>query len=287
MSVSLPSTLEISTTTLLEGQVGASYSQSLSASGGTPPYHWSITAGALPAGLSLSPAGVLSGTPTVSGSPSITFGVSDSGSPAQTTSTALILTIVPAATALAVTTTSLPNGDVSVAYPSTNLEAAGGTRPYSWSGTGLATGLSVSTLGLVSGTPTAGGTFDERFTVTDSSSPKLSAVADFSVKISQTVASGQPKIVTDALPRGQVGVAYQDVKLGASGGTSPYSWSATGLAPGLTLSSGVVSGTPTQAGTFAEKFTVTDSSSPAKTATATFSVTIASSRNRRRWRSSN
>jgi hypothetical protein len=53
----------ISTTTLPTAFLNASYSTSLAATGGTPPYTWSITAGALPAGVTLSTAGVISGTP--------------------------------------------------------------------------------------------------------------------------------------------------------------------------------------------------------------------------------
>jgi hypothetical protein len=87
--------LTISTSALPAGQVGVQYSTTLSATGGTPPVSWAQTGGALPAGLSLAAAtGVISGTPTapVSNS-SITFQVTDSGSPAQSKSATLGLTI--------------------------------------------------------------------------------------------------------------------------------------------------------------------------------------------------
>ncbi|MFZ1904252.1 MAG: putative Ig domain-containing protein [Steroidobacteraceae bacterium] len=86
--------LVISTTSLPGGQVGAAYSATLTATGGTSPYGWSITSGSLPAGLSLSSSGAISGTPTtaVSASP-ITFEVSDSENPAETKTANLSMTI--------------------------------------------------------------------------------------------------------------------------------------------------------------------------------------------------
>jgi Subtilase family/Putative Ig domain len=88
--------LVISTTSLADGQVGAAYSATLTATGGTSPYAWSITSGSLPAGLSLSSSGTISGTPTTAGSASPTFEVSDSESPAQTKTASLSMTIAAA-----------------------------------------------------------------------------------------------------------------------------------------------------------------------------------------------
>jgi hypothetical protein len=81
---SAPTALSISSAALSSGQVGSTYAVSLSASGGTPGYTWSIASGGLPAGLALSSAGVISGTPTASGSSTFTVAVKDSGSPVQT-----------------------------------------------------------------------------------------------------------------------------------------------------------------------------------------------------------
>lgn len=180
------------------------------------------------------------------------------------------------ASALSVTTASLPNGQVDVAYPSTTLAASGGTAPYSWSVTGLASGLSFAA-GVITGTPTTAGTHSEVFTITDSSSPVETANATFSVTISAVAPPSPVSITTVSVPNSRADVEYASTTLKATGGTSPYSWSVTGLAPGLSLSTaGVITGTPTTAGTYSEVFTVSDSSSPAETAQATFSVTIAS-----------
>lgn len=84
LSVTNPPT--ISTTSLSSGTVGTAYSQTLSASGGTSPYTWSVSSGTLPTGLSLSSAGVLSGTPTAAGTFSFTAMVTDSASATATQS---------------------------------------------------------------------------------------------------------------------------------------------------------------------------------------------------------
>jgi hypothetical protein len=72
--------LVIVTTSLPNGQVGQAYSAQLEASGGTAPYTWSLQSGSsLPTGLTLSPAGLISGTPTAAGTDTIVIQVTDSG----------------------------------------------------------------------------------------------------------------------------------------------------------------------------------------------------------------
>jgi hypothetical protein len=90
--------LSITSTSLPGGQVGAAYSTTLAATGGIAPYSWSITSGALPAGLSLNASsGAISGTPTAATSGmSLTFQVTDSEKSAQSKSTALSLTVAAA-----------------------------------------------------------------------------------------------------------------------------------------------------------------------------------------------
>ncbi len=77
--------LTVTTTSLPGADVGTAYSQILAASGGTPPYTWTITVGALPAGLHLNQAtGVISGTPTTKGTSNFTVKATDSAKPAGT-----------------------------------------------------------------------------------------------------------------------------------------------------------------------------------------------------------
>jgi len=144
--------LGITTSSLPNGTVGSSYSQSLAATGGTAPYKWAITSGTLPAGLSLSSGGVISGTPITScSSVAITFQVTDDSN----ATAKQVISIAINSSPLNITTSSLPNGTVGSPY-SQSLTATGGTAPYKWAitlGT-LPAGLSLSSGGVISGTPT-------------------------------------------------------------------------------------------------------------------------------------
>jgi len=91
-----PAALAVSTVALTAGAVGTAFSQTLSATGGTAPYTWAVATGALPAGMNLSAAGVISGTPTTAGTASFTVRVTDSASPAVTATQALSLGIAAA-----------------------------------------------------------------------------------------------------------------------------------------------------------------------------------------------
>jgi Putative Ig domain len=189
-------TLQITTTTLPAGQVGAAYSTLLQASGGTTPYSWGLGSGVLPAGLSLSTSGTLSGTPTTAGSFTFTIKVTDSTTPtAQTATKSLTFTVASAATPVEITTTSVPAGQVSVAY-STTLQATNGTSPYTWSlsSGALPAGLTLSAAGAISGTPTTTGTSSFTVKVTDSGSPATTATATFSITVS--AGSGYSVVLT-------------------------------------------------------------------------------------------
>src|SRR6185503_18420907 len=132
------------------GIVGIAYAQSVGASGGEPPYTWSLVNGSLPAGLSLAAGGMISGTPGSAGSSNFTVRVTDRAS--NSTTAMLSMTINPPV--LTITTSSLPAGIVGVAYSQT-LGAAGGSPPYSWlvSGGSLPAGLNLAAGGTISGTP--------------------------------------------------------------------------------------------------------------------------------------
>ena len=263
-----PPSVSITTTSLPVGQVGNAYEATLTASGGTAPYSWSLATGSLPSavGLSLNAAsGVLAGNPSlpVAGI-SLPFTVTDSSKPALTTTTSLPLTITQ--TPLAISTSSLPNGEVGVAY-STIVAAAGGTTPYNWtitSGT-LPAGLSLNHgTGAITGTPTAAATADSlTFQVTDAGSPMQTNSAPLSL----TIAPPPLGITTMSLPYGQVGVAYS-ATFAATGGTPPYTWTLTSgtLPVGLSLiPSGSISGTPTAPATQTPlTFQAADSGNPAQ-----------------------
>ena len=77
LTVNAP-TIALSPASLPDASIGASYSQTVTAAGGTGAYSYAVTAGALPAGLALSPAGVLSGTATAGGTFNFTITATDS-----------------------------------------------------------------------------------------------------------------------------------------------------------------------------------------------------------------
>ena len=159
----------------------------IQATGGTTPYHWSISSGALPAGLTLSTTtGTISGKPTKSGSSTFTAKVTDSTSPtAQAATKSLTITVASAALPVQITTSSLTSGQVGVPYSNTVI-AIDGTAPYKWSVTSgsLPAGLTLAAAtGKIAGTPTASGTHSFTIHVTDSASTATTDSANFSITI--------------------------------------------------------------------------------------------------------
>jgi hypothetical protein len=178
-----PFTLVISTTTLPDAVVGTGYSQVLTATGGSPPYMWAVTAGNLPAGLTLDAAsGTISGTPTAAVTGNIGFTVTDS------VGRMIPKTIALRSVAQLTITTTTPLNSAPAGVPFSQIIAAsGGTPPYTWSMTGsLPSILTLNTsTGQISGTPTVPGTYSFSINVADSRSQSIS------VPFSQTVtASG-------------------------------------------------------------------------------------------------
>ena len=156
--------LAVTTTSLPAGQIGVTYRTTLTSNVAKTPAHWTVVGGALPAGLTLSSAGVISGKPTQPGTFSFTVRVEDSASPAHSATSVLSITVAP----MTITTTSLKNGKTKSLY-SVTLAAAGGTTPRTWaviSGS-LPTGLKLSTAGTISGTPTTAGTYSFTVRATD------------------------------------------------------------------------------------------------------------------------
>ena len=269
--------MQVTTSTLATGYVGSSYpSSALSASGGagvSSNYTWTMASGsALPTGLSLSSAGVISGTPSGSaGTTSVTFTVTDSTSGLSANAT-LSIQIKAGVT---ITAATLPIGYAGSVYTSTQVAATGGSGTYTtWAlanGSSLPAGLSLSTAGAISGTP-SGSAGATSFTVKVTDSASNTATASFSITIMAGVAITTPTSLADGYP----GTVYSPVTLAATGGTSSYtSWTVTGgsMPAGMALSTaGVLSGTPTTAGNYSFAVKVTDSAS--NTATATFALTV-------------
>ena len=177
----------------------------------------------------------------------------------------------PATSPPAITTSALPDGVAGQAF-SAPITALGGRPPYTWTATGLPANLSISgtTVGLISGTPSATGTFSVGVSVKDSASKTGSHT--YTLRIWSHLS-----ITTASLPNGTVGVGYSQ-PLAASGGLGTYTWSlASGsLPPGVVLSAaGVLAGTPAAGGTYSFTVKVTDSAAPAQSVTQNLTLTIA------------
>ena len=164
--------LKITTTSLPEVMAGASYTQTLAASGGTSPYHWKLTSGTLPQGLSLvGSTGVLSGSTAQTGQFSLTFQVTDSSWPTQFTASQTF--VLQVSSSLQISTTLLPEITAGTAYDAP-VDGVGGMTPYHWSisAGSLPSGISLgSTTGVFTGTTSKTGQFNFTVTLTDSSSP--------------------------------------------------------------------------------------------------------------------
>ncbi|HEY4356473.1 MAG TPA: putative Ig domain-containing protein [Acidobacteriaceae bacterium] len=270
-TVNNASPVTITTSTLASGTVGVTYSASLGASGGTTPYTFSLASGSLPGGLTLTSAGVLSGTPTGAGTFAFTVTAMDAKgqrSPAASLSVSMVQGV-------AITTTSLPDGKVATAYTAT-IAATSGTTPYTFTITsgGLPPGLTIApSTGAITGTPTTAGLSNFVVTVTD----KNGGTANKALSIN--VAALTPITLSPlTLPAGIVNTAYTSTTLSATGGTAPYTYTVTtGTLPaGITLSpAGVLAGTPTAAGSFPIVVTATDNTSRTGTASYTITVTAA------------
>ncbi|WP_416356551.1 putative Ig domain-containing protein [Aureimonas phyllosphaerae] len=252
----VPAGPSVTTPALPGGTVGVAYSLNLAANGGTSPYTWSLAGGALPAGMTLSSSGFLSGSPTAAGSFNPVFAVTDSAN--RTATRALGWNI--AAPTIFVSPASLPGAMRGQAY-SQSLSASGGTAPYSFSVTAgaLPSGLTLSSSGILSGTATSAGSYTFTVNAVDASTgtgAPYSGSRSYTLNVAVPAIALSPTTLSDAT----VGQAYNQT-LAASGGTAPYTYAVTAgaLPAGLSLGGGsTLSGTATVAGTFVLTVTATD-----------------------------
>ncbi|MBL0969243.1 MAG: putative Ig domain-containing protein [Brevundimonas sp.] len=267
ITINPPAGITLTPTALASTFAGQPYSTQLSASGGTAPYSYAVTAGALPTGLNLSGAGLLSGTPTTPGSYNFTVTATDS----VNATGARAYTLVVSAPTLVMFPPSLPAGVVGGAYNQT-ISTSGGTGPYQYAlvSGALPVGMSLSSAGVLSGTPRNDGTFSLSIRSTDANG--------FSVTNANPLTISPPTIsVTPAvLPQATSNVAYSQT-LSAMGGIAPYTWSisAGALPVGLAFSSsGDLSGTPTVPGSY--NFTVRTTDDAGYVSTKAYTLSVAS-----------
>jgi hypothetical protein len=239
--------LSITTSSLPMATVGATYSTTLSASGGSGTKTWTVTAGSLPAGLSLSANGVVSGTPTAPGTASFTANVSAGGASSQrqfSLGVAAGLEIAAPATTVA-----------EVAVPLTiELNATGGSAPYRWELTQGSLPTHVGFIGdqgngstaLIKGVPATSGSFPLTFRVTDVLGRTTLHTITLGVADKLRLAAKMPGVARVARLYRAHGVA--------EGGYGKRTWSiARGVLPtGLQLDSktGFITGRPAHRGRY-------------------------------------
>jgi hypothetical protein len=267
LSILIQPQVAITTTSPLPlGVVNAFYSLPIAATG-PPPLGWTIISGIAPPGLSLTSTGTLSGTPAVAGTFNFTVQASSTTIPPQTATAALTIVINPA---LKITSVSpLPSATLGSAY-STTLLATGGLAPYTWTviGAGMPTGFSLSSAGVVTGTPTSPGVFSFTVQVSDSFTPVQQTIGTFVFSVGTTIT-----ITTTSLPDAIQNTAYNQ-QLQATG-TAPFFWAVTSgaLPAGIILTQGgLLQGTATAVGS--QTFSVTVTDARGATSSQTFTLTV-------------
>ena len=255
---------KITTSSLPSATLGIAYSAQLQSTGGIGSVTWSICTdcppmGNLPAGLSLDGnSGLISGTPTALGT--FSFDVQATDSQLNTVSAILSIAVSPCKPNLS-PASPLPSDDVSTPYIQIQFLATGcpGSFTYTalpvspFNSNSLPPGLKLSTNGFLNGTPTSAGTFSFLLTVTDQNSQQTQIQYSITIDPLPTITTSSP------LPNGPVGAAYSQ-QIAATGGVPPYIFGMNNNPPGITMTaSGLLNGTPTQAGTYNFTIGVTDS----------------------------
>lgn len=262
-------TITVNPTSLPSGTTGSAYGPvSFSQTGGTAPVIWDRASGNLPSGMSFSAAGALAGTPTVSGTFSIDFRVTDANGCVGTRA----LTLVINCPGVSVNPATLADGLFGVAYGPVSFSLAGGTPPSTWQliAGPLPTGMNLSNSGILSGTPTQGGVFPLTIEGTDSNGCVASQAMN--LQINQAPAITSSNSTTFA-----VGVAGS-FTVTATGTPAP-TFSATGLPAWATLNptTGILSGTPPDMTGSPFSIVITAQNGVAPDATQNFTLTVTAS----------
>jgi hypothetical protein len=239
------------------GNAEVPYQFDMYARSGCPPYHYVIDGGTPPPGLTLSTVndgasggiGRLAGTPTTPGNYSFWVKLFTPESPTCLGDRAdRLFTITIGAAPLGIKTTSLKRGVVGAPYTETLTASGGGSQ--TWSATGLPPGLAVSG-NTITGTPTAAGNYTVTLTVNNGTSSKS---VQFTLQVIEPL-----KVTGPATRPAEVGKPFT-AAFQATGGLGTYTWAATDVPEGLSFdpNTHVLSGTPTAAGLYTAKVTVTD-----------------------------
>ncbi len=244
---------------LAPGTVGTAYSASVAPSIGT------VTATGLPGGLSMTTAGVISGIPNATGSFTVIVSAVIGSCPIVT-SNYTIVTACPTTTITPATGATLIAGVIGTAYTATITSNLSGAT---FTATGLPAGLSISSAGVISGTPTAVVSTANNVAVT-------ATLGTCTVSGTYTLATACPTITLTPATAGTLtaGVIGNTYSVNITSSRTGATFTATGLPAGLVLSSaGVISGTPTAVVTTTANVVVTATFGVC-TGTATYTLLV-------------
>jgi hypothetical protein len=202
----------ISTNTLPTGSVvGTAYTAAVNVTAGVAPYKTTVSG--LPAGLSFDGINIV-GTPTVAGTFTVLVSTTDSLGVAASASLTLTVS-APPPPVLATPSITLPaTGTVGVLY-SGSATVTGGVAPFTWTASGLPTGVSISTAGVISGIPTIAATFGTpTITVTDTAKQTVSVTGN------NIIISAAPPTATCTAPAGSISYGGVQANVTAVNGTS-------------------------------------------------------------------
>jgi hypothetical protein len=269
-----PTPLVITTSSLANAIYQQPYSATLVTSGGTGNATWSVVGGALPSGIGLASTGLISGTPSVVGTFTVTVQATDANWATNTATAPLTLVVIPPS--FTASMPPPPAGRVGVPYLATGAATNGAVGVVTWTiaaGSGLPVGLALDgATGAIAGTPTAFGSVNTALVAHDS----FDASRVATVPISISIAPSQIVVATTSLPKGSIRVPYH-ATLAANGGTGVTTWAVVSgsLPKGLTLSpAGEISGTPKAVGTATFMVQASDAGWAGNVATRSLSIRI-------------
>ncbi len=247
------------------GILDTPYSFSFKGRNGCPPYTFVFQNGSLPPGLSMSSSGRVTGTPTAAGSFSFWVELRDMGCPGFPGNTCppngtscsapsqrpfTIDIVAP----LSVAAPPLIVAENGVHLTTTSVHAAGGRAPYRWELVQAPDWLVIGKRGTIAGTPDKPGSFRLVIALTDQYDDRTTTDTSLIVK-------AKPRISTTRLPAARVGRSYR-APLHSNGGVAPFRWKVTSgrfpVGVRLNTSTGLVTGEPQTAGSYALGLTVKD-----------------------------
>jgi hypothetical protein len=248
------------------GKVGTPYSHTVEWKPGTgcPPYTYAVVGGAFPPGLTLSSNGHITGTPTQAGTYTFYIRQTDNCGPEGEGNAPFVIKIQGGAPPLAITSSTLSNGQADLSYSVALTASGGGTTP-TWSVTSgqLPPGLTLSSDGRLSGTPTTAGTYTFTATVSDGTSSS-------SKSLTLTIIPGITVNAAPIVPLAEVRTPYSvsvPTLFGITGGTPPYRYTPVSGFPfgiGFDSATGEIFGSPREPGVIALTILITDANNATK-----------------------